>query len=214
MKITEVESLFTQLRKRDEATKAKVPLHQEGHKPFGAYTKYVNPQDCMVIDVYRTIDTVYSSWCKSSMKPPTIRNYLRHLLHTLRDVEEIRRLFTPQEHATTLSTLEKLVKTADKAANDYSKGKTKAPVESEASDAGSETNEVIEGDAEEEAGCDLDDLSPAPVAVRGVSRDEELEEELKRTKLQLQDALHAADKYKAQLDAVWRVLELMNPKAS
>lgn len=191
MRVSDVQTLFTKLSVEQPSE-----FHRNGHKAFGAYTKHVSATDDPVLLLYTNIQDVCKAWQQSPLSPMTVRNYMRYLQRALSDIDEIKGLFDEEGHASATRAIASVVRQCDRAAKAVVGGGDVCPNVDVAS---SECSESLV--AQSEAGCDLDSLEVVgnPAGDRA---------DVVAVKTALLDARHEADKLQAQLDVVWRMLEL------
>lgn len=192
---------------------------QNAHKPYGAYVKYIsNSTDIPIENIYKDIKGVYQVF-KEKYAPNTTRNYLRYLQASL-NLNELKTVIDKDIIIHAKKDLQDYIKACDRDANTNKKEVTNIKVikEDHIKDKKTEEEdseeESEEDDSEEESEDDYsDEGTKEGWDINNIILDEnpDISKTNDHDKL-LMEAQIEARIYKAQLECMWRMLELIYKK--
>ncbi len=208
MKVSEFTEQY--LKKLNEKEKSQFTTN--AHKAFNAYVNYVDSHDPSVKDVYMNIDKLYEEY-KKQYSSNTVRNYCRYLQLAL-FLDQVKTEFTSSEFEETKTRINKLVKEADKLSNnDHKKKKDKKTKEINTIE--TPVLESVEPLQLEDITINdgLSELSEKLSELETLKNDNEhLRHVLLETQHKVNLETQLKEVYKAELDRMYKLLELVHIK--
>lgn len=196
MSVAEFISYLDDLKQTEKTEYAK-----NAHKPFAAYLKVVKSNGT-INELYLTLNTVYKRFSEK-YATTTVRNYMRYLQASL-NLEKVKVLLDKDVFKIAQSELQEILRECDKTVH-----VAKAEKSSISGDDEESPIEAVDALEALESDWDLNEIKPQVDQITPQSQSQ--------THLHTQenvnvDAKHQADIYKAQLDCMWRLLELVFKK--
>lgn len=162
----------------------KTEYAKNAHKPFAAYLKLVKSNGNLN-ELYVTLNTVYKRFSEK-YAPTTVRNYMRYLQASL-NLDKVKACLDKDILKIAQSDLQEILRECDKVVHVEKGEKSTVADDQESPDESIEDN------------WDLNEIKP------------QLETQPSTTQ-EYVDSKHQAEIYKAQLECMWRLLELVFKK--
>lgn len=188
MSVADFISYLEDLRQTEKTEYAK-----NAHKPFAAYQKHLKANGNLA-ELYVTLNTVYKRFSEK-YAPTTVRNYMRYLQASL-NLDKIKTALDKDILKIAQRDLQEILRECDKivhvdkvAEKSTVVGEYESVNELESAGAEDQESEIVEDN------WDLNEIQPAVIQDSANV-----------------DAKHQAEIYKAQLECMWRLLELVFKK--